>query len=116
MITLTEYTPFTLLPELSSLVMTPIFLFSIAFMRALCPICEQNGKIVQFTSNDLNEELGRDRGKTMISSVNDVGMNVRVWYMCSGCVLYYDSIRNTFMVELKKLLGRNCEHFSMYTR
>ena len=42
----------------------------------------------------------------VIGSVSYVGMNVRVWYMCSGSVLYnYDSIRNTFMGELDKLLG-----------
>ena len=35
-------------------------------------------------TNGLNEELGV---KMMIGSVSCVGMNVRVWYMCSGSVL-----------------------------
>ena len=36
-------------------------------------------------TNGLNEELGV---KMVIGSVSYVGMNVRVWYMCSGSVLY----------------------------
>ena len=46
----------------------------------------------------------------VIGSVSYVGVNVRVWYMCSGSVLYYDSIRNTFIGELDKLLGGNLLH------
>ena len=38
-------------------------------------------------TNGLNEELGRHRDKMVIGSVSYVGMNVRVWYMFSGCVL-----------------------------
>ena len=36
-------------------------------------------------TNGLNEDVGV---KMVIGSVSYVGMNVRVWYMCSGSVLY----------------------------
>ena len=39
-------------------------------------------------TNGLNEELGRHRGKNDDRQcVSCVGLNVRVWYMCSGSVL-----------------------------
>ena len=37
----------------------------------------------------------------MIGRVNYVGVNVRVWYLCSGNC----ECRNTFMVELENLFG-----------
>ena len=53
--------------------------------------------------NGLNEELGVN---TMIGSVNYVVMIVKAWCMSYGSVLYnYDSIRNTFMVDLQKSVG-----------
>ena len=54
-------------------------------------------------TNGLNEDIGV---KIVIGSVSYVGMNVRVWYMCSAreCPVY-DSIRNAFIRELDKLLG-----------
>ena len=38
-------------------------------------------------TNGLNEELGRHRGKNDDRQCKLLGMNVRVWYMCSGSVL-----------------------------
>ena len=62
------------------------------------------------SGNGLNEKFWV---KSMIKSVNYIGMNVRVWYMYSRSVLYnYGSIRNTFIAELEKLLGRSFEEFS----
>ena len=46
-------------------------------------------------TNGLNEELGRHRGKNGDRQCRLWGMNVRVWYMCSGSVLY--------MIALEKL-------------
>ena len=45
----------------------------------------------------------------VIGSVSYVGMNVRVWYMCCGSVLYIEIL---FMGELDKLLGGSFEEFS----
>ncbi len=44
----------------------------------------------------------------MIGSVSCMGMNVRVWYMCSA----YDTFRSTFMKDLDNLLGESFEEFS----
>ena len=41
-------------------------------------------------ANGLNEELEDIGVKMVIGSVGYVGMNVRVWYMCSGSVLYIE--------------------------
>ena len=41
----------------------------------------------KFRSGTNGRSEGRHRGKMVIGSVSYVGMNVRVWYMCSGSVL-----------------------------
>ena len=47
----------------------------------------------------------------MIGSVSYVGMNVRVWYMCSGSVLCMLPLK-IVMGELDNLLGGSFEEFS----